>query len=52
MMATKKSDTPIIPAPSHGRPLTKEEWKFVKENIKKQQEYGKKEKHGKKEKTD
>ena len=38
MMATKKSNTPVIPAPSHGRPLTKEEWKFVKENIKKHQE--------------
>ena len=38
MMATKKSNTPVTPAPPYGRPLTKEEWKFVKENIKKHQE--------------
>ena len=37
-MATKKSNTPVTPAPPYGRPLTKEEWKFVKENIKKHQE--------------
>ena len=38
MMATKKSNTPVTPAPPYGRPLTKEEWKFVKENIKIHQE--------------
>ena len=36
-MATKKSNTPVIPAPPYGRPLTKEEWNFVKQNIKNHQ---------------
>jgi|TARA_R100001163_G_scaffold27927_1_gene22516 hypothetical protein len=52
MMATKKTPTPVVPAPPYGRPLNKDEIEFVKENIKKLQEYGKKGKHGKKEKTD
>ena len=34
MMATKKTPTPVVPAPPYGRPLQKDEWKFVRENIK------------------
>jgi hypothetical protein len=52
MMATKKTPPPVVPAPPYGRPLNKDEIEFVKENMKKQQEYGKKGKHDKKEKTD
>tara|TARA_E500000305_G_scaffold48887_1_gene38197 strand:- start:621 stop:764 length:144 start_codon:yes stop_codon:yes gene_type:complete len=44
MMATKKTPTPVVPAPPYGRPLNKDEIEFVKENIKKLQEYGQKKK--------
>jgi hypothetical protein len=38
MMATKKTPTPVVPAPPYGRPLNKDEWKFVKENMKNHRE--------------
>jgi hypothetical protein len=47
MMATKKTPTPVVPAPPYGRPLNKEEIEFVKENMRKQQEHGKKKKEKK-----
>jgi len=46
-MATKKPPTPVVPAPPYGRPLNKEEIEFVNENMRKQQEHGKKKKEKK-----
>tara|TARA_R100000900_G_scaffold85133_1_gene66943 strand:+ start:886 stop:1032 length:147 start_codon:yes stop_codon:yes gene_type:complete len=46
-MATKKTPTPVVPAPPYGRPLNKDEIEFVKENMRKHKEQTEKKKEKK-----